>query len=99
MTFGGQVRWAISRGLLAGTMGVALAFVAVIFEAYGPAFWHHLTGNIAVALIFGGAGLVFAGGVLRPLHRWLHLRRRAGPTGRAIRLWLHLDASGCARND
>ncbi len=61
MTFRGQVRWALTRGLAAGALGVVLAFAAVIFEAQEWPFWQDAAGFTAVGLICGARCWCWAG--------------------------------------
>jgi hypothetical protein len=106
MTFRGQVRWALTRGLAAGALGVVLAFAAVIFEAQEWPFWQDAAGFAAVGLICGGALLVLGGAFARPLQRWAF--RHGLPSGRlrtfvlarpVLRWWVWADADGHDRDE
>ena len=106
MTFRAQVRWALTRGLGAGAVGVVLAFVAVILEAQALRFWQDVAGFAAVGLISGGALLVLGGAFARPLQRWAF--RHGMPAGRwrdlvlrqpVLRWWVWADADGRDRDE
>jgi hypothetical protein len=106
VNFRGQVRWALTRGIGAGSVGVVLAFVTVIFELYGLRLLQDVTGAVTMALIAGGALLGLGGGIVRPAQRWLFLR--GTPAGRLraavlrwpiLRWWYWIDGNGQARDD
>lgn len=106
MTFRRQVRWALTRGLAAGVMGVGLAFAAVILEAHGIRFWKDVTGFAAMGLIAVGTILGLGGAFARPLQRWAF--RHGMPAGRLrvfvlarplLRWWVWVDADGRDRDE
>ncbi|MDP3197279.1 hypothetical protein [Tabrizicola sp.] len=106
MTFRGQVRWALTRGIAAVVVGAALAFVTIVFELYGYRIAQQVTGLLTVFLISSGTFLALLGGLARPAQRWALLHGL--PAGRLrdvilgsnlLRRWYWVDGAGRARDD
>ena len=105
MTFRRQVRRALAGGLAAGAAGVGLAFGAVVLEAFEVALWPDVAGIGAMVLMAGGAMVVLAGALARPLQRLAF--RHGMPAGRlralalrwpVLRWWLWVDEGGRDRD-
>lgn len=87
-------------------LGVVLAFVAVIFEAYEHGVLQKVTGTVAVALISLGSLLAMVGGLMRPAQRWMFLhglpagRMRDAVLSRSMLRWWHgVGPDGQAAHD
>jgi hypothetical protein len=96
--------------MIGGLILIALVAVPVMFipEARGAGDALVLTG-----LLLGG-GLIFLGGIARPLHRWMWFRLLrpwalgaqlrsdalvAPVVGRGLQRWLHVTPEGLSRDD
>ena len=106
MSFSRQVRWALTRGAAMVALGVALAFVTMLFRQWGWHPWQHLPAFAAMDMMAVGGMVILAAGLARPLQRGAFLRGGM-PSGRLrgfalnqplLRRWYWVDQAGNSRD-